>query len=64
MARKTKKVTHSVTVNPEIKERFREVCEEQDMNQSTLIEAFMRAYVNGKVVLELVNNKMEAKIKE
>ena len=64
MAGKARKVTHSVTVNPEIKARFQEVCKEQDINQSTLIEAFMRAYVNGKVVLELVNNKMEAKIKD
>ena len=58
------KETYTVTVDTEVKKGFRELCKEQDMNQSKLIEMFMRAYMNGHIELAIVNNKAETRIKE
>ena len=60
-----KKKTYSVTIDIEIVEEFKTRCKEQDINQSMLIEAFMRAYTNDMVELRLVNsNKIVTMMKE
>lgn len=60
-----KKKTYSVTIDIEIVEEFKARCKEQDINQSMLIEAFMRAYTNDMVELRLVNsNKIVTMMKE
>ena len=55
--------SYSVTVDESIVAAFREICKEQNINQSVLIEAFMRTYTNEHIKLEFVNNKMETLIK-
>lgn len=55
--------SYSVTVDESIATAFREICKEQNINQSVLIEAFMRTYTNEHIKLEFVNNKMETLIK-
>lgn len=58
------KKTYSVTIEERLMNDFRELCREQAINQSMLIESFMRAYVNGSVKLALVNNKPETTMEE
>lgn len=58
------KTSYTVTVDPEIAASFREVCTNQKINQSMLIESFMRSYVNDHIRLVFVNNKPEVEIKE
>ena len=53
------KKSYTVTVDEKIVVAFKDVCKEQNVNQSMLIEAFMRTYTNDHIRLELVNNKME-----
>lgn len=53
------KRTFSTTIDPQVVDAFKEKCKEENINQSMLIETFMKAYVNGKVELRLVNNKIE-----
>lgn len=57
------KKTYSVTIDETISEDFKSLCKDNGVNQSMLIEAFMRSYVNEHVRLELVNNEPEVKIK-
>ena len=57
------KKSYTVTVDEEIVSAFKDVCKEQNINQSMLIEAFMRTYTNDHIRLELVNNKMETFVK-
>lgn len=52
------KRTFSTTIDPQIVDAFKEKFKEENINQSMLIETFMKAYVNGKVELRLVNNKI------
>lgn len=58
------KKSYSVTVDEDIMVSFKKVCKEQNINQSMLIEAFMRTYTNKRIKLELVNNKTEVQVKE
>lgn len=58
------KKSYTVTVDEDIVENFKSVCKEQNVNQSMLIEAFMRTYTNERIKLELVNNKTEVQVKE
>lgn len=58
------KKSYTVTVDESIVENFKSVCKEQNVNQSMLIEAFMRTYTNERIKLELVNNKTEVQVKE
>lgn len=58
------KKSYTVTVEDSIVTAFKEVCKEQNINQSMLIEAFMRTYTNERIKLELVNNKTEVQVKE
>ena len=57
------KKSYTVTVEESIVADFKELCKEQNVNQSMLIEAFMRTYTNDHIRLELVNNKTETFIK-
>lgn len=57
------KKSYTVTVDEEIVSAFKDVCKEQNVNQSMLIEAFMRTYTNDHIRLELVNNKTEVQVK-
>lgn len=57
------KQTYSVTVDDSVVTMFREMCKEENINQSMLIEAFMRTYINRHIKLELVNNKPETFVK-
>lgn len=57
------KKSYTVTVDEEIVSAFKDVCKEQNINQSMLIEAFMRTYTNDHIRLELVNNKIETFVK-
>ena len=57
------KKSYTVTVDEDIVGAFKDVCKEQNVNQSMLIEAFMRTYTNDHIRLELVNNKMETFVK-
>ena len=58
------KKSYTVTVEESIVADFKEICKEQNVNQSMLIEAFMRTYTNERIKLELVNNKTEVQVKE
>ena len=58
------KKSYTVTVEESIVTDFKELCKEQNINQSMLIEAFMRTYTNERIKLELVNNKTEVQVKE
>ena len=58
------KKSYSVTVDESIVTAFKDMCKEQNINQSMLIEAFMRTYTNDRIKLELVNNKNEVQVKE
>ena len=58
------KKSYTVTVDEDIVVAFKDVCKEQNINQSMLIEAFMRTYTNQRIKLELVNNKTEVQVKE
>ena len=58
------KKSYSVTVDESIVTAFKDMCKEQNINQSMLIEAFMRTYTNKHIKLELVNNKTEVQVKE
>lgn len=58
------KKSYTVTVEDSIVTDFKELCKEQNVNQSMLIEAFMRTYTNERIKLELVNNKTEVQVKE
>ena len=58
------KKSYSVTVDEAIVTTFKDMCKEQNINQSMLIEAFMRTYTNKHIKLELVNNKTEVQVKE
>ena len=58
------KKSYSVTVDEAIVTAFKDMCKEQNINQSMLIEAFMRTYTNKHIKLELVNNKTEVQVKE
>jgi len=58
------KKSYSVTVDENIVIAFKNMCKEQNINQSMLIEAFMRTYMNEHIKLELVNNKPEVQIKD
>lgn len=58
------KKSYTVTVDEDIVSAFKDVCKEQNVNQSMLIEAFMRTYTNERIKLELVNNKTEVQVKE
>lgn len=57
------KKSYTVTVEESIVAAFKEMCKDQNINQSMLIEAFMRTYTNKHIKLELVNNKMETFVK-
>ncbi|MBQ4523426.1 MAG: hypothetical protein IJA10_10835 [Lachnospiraceae bacterium] len=57
------KKSYTVTVEDSIVTAFKEICKEQNVNQSMLIEAFMRTYTNDHIRLELVNNKTETFVK-
>ena len=58
------KKSYTVTVEDSIVTDFKDICKEQNINQSMLIEAFMRTYTNERIKLELVNNKTEVQVKE
>ena len=58
------KKSYTVTVDEDIVVALIDVCKEQNINQSMLIEAFMRTYTNQRIKLELVNNKTEVQVKE
>ena len=58
------KKSYTVTVEESIVTDFKELCKKQNINQSMLIEAFMRTYTNERIKLELVNNKTEVQVKE
>lgn len=58
------KKSYTVTVEESIVTDFKELCKEQNINQSMLIEAFMRTYTNERIKLKLVNNKTEVQVKE
>lgn len=58
------KKSYTVTVEDSIVTVFKNMCKEQNINQSMLIEAFMRTYTNKHIKLELVNNKTEVQVKE
>ena len=58
------KKSYSVTVDETIVTAFKDMCKEQNINQSMLIEAFMRTYTNEHIQLVLVNNKTEVQVKE
>lgn len=58
------KKSYTVTVEDSIVTAFKDMCKEQNINQSMLIEAFMRTYTNERIKLELVNNKTEVQVKE
>lgn len=58
------KKSYTVTVEDSIVTAFKDICKEQNINQSMLIEAFMRTYTNERIKLELVNNKTEVQVKE
>lgn len=56
------KKSYSVTVDETIVTAFKDMCKEQNINQSMLIEAFMRTYTSERIKLELVNNKPEVHV--
>ena len=58
------KKSYTVTVEDSIVTAFKNICKEQNINQSMIIEAFMRTYTNERIKLELVNNKTEVQVKE
>lgn len=58
------KKSYTVTVEDSIVTAFKDICKEQNINQSMIIEAFMRTYTNERIKLELVNNKTEVQVKE
>lgn len=58
------KKSYTVTVDETIVAGFKDMCKEQNINQSMLIEAFMRTYTNEHIKLELVNNKIEVQVKD
>lgn len=57
------KKSYTVTVDESIVSAFKEMCKNQNINQSMLIEAFMRTYTNEHIKLELVNSMMEVQVK-
>lgn len=57
------KKSYTVTVDEQIIAEFKAKCKAEDINQSMLITAFMRSYVNGRIKLELVNNQIVTMIK-
>ena len=58
------KKSYTVTAEDSIVTAFKDICKEQNINQSMIIEAFMRTYTNERIKLELVNNKTEVQVKE
>lgn len=58
------KKSYSVTVDEAIVTAFKNMCKEQNINQSMLIEAFMRTYTSDRIKLELVNNKPEVQVED
>lgn len=56
------KKSYTVTVDEDIVSDFKNICKEQNINQSMLIEAFMRTYTSKHIKLELVNNKPEVQV--
>lgn len=58
------KKSYTVTVDENIITEFKAKCKAEDINQSMLITAFMRSYVNGRIKLELVNNQIVTMIKD
>ncbi len=58
------KQTYSVTIDSDIQKSFKTLCKNEQINQSMLIEAFMRTYVNGHIKLEFVNQKIEVQVEE
>ena len=58
------KKSYSVTVDEVIVTAFKDMCKEQNINQSMLIEAFMRTYTSERIKLELVNNKHEVQVED
>lgn len=58
------KKSYTVTVDESIVSTFKEMCKEQNINQSMLIEAFMRTYTSERIKLELVNSKIEVRVEE
>jgi len=48
----------TVTVDENLIKEFKDICKEQDIKQSMLIEAFMRSYIQGKIQINLyLSNK-------
>lgn len=60
MARKS----YTVTVDAEISEKFKEKCKDSGLNQSMLIDAFMKAFVNDEIEFKMVKRKSSIEIKE
>ena len=59
------KRSFTVTVDEDVVEQFKQVCKRQGVQQSMLIDAFMRAYVQGNIVVHLeLNNKNTISVKE
>ena len=53
------KKSYSITVDEDVVSAFRKKCKEQDVNQSMLVGAFMKSYVEERVKLDLVNKQNE-----
>lgn len=59
------KKSFTVTVDEEVIEEFKTVCKRQGVQQSMLVDAFMRAYAHGDIVVHLtLNNKNTISVKE
>ena len=43
----------TITVEETVAKQFRDICKEQGVQQSMLVEAFMRSYVQGKIEVHL-----------
>ena len=55
----------TVTVEDENIIKFKEVCKKQGVQQSMLIDAFMRSYINGDIEVHLtLSNRNTVSIKE
>lgn len=56
------KITFSTTIDAEVTKKFKEICREGNVNQSMLIEAFMRTYIEGEISLVARYNKEDEKM--
>lgn len=55
----------TVTVEDENIVKFKELCKKQGVQQSMLVDAFMRSYINGDIEVHLtLSNKNTVSVRE